>query len=414
MKKLLFIVIVALVAINIWLYAQEKDTVQAEPEIKLELVWEREFEEPVIDFTIGTTKDGEPYPDVVVLGSQLGSKALILDSKEKKLSDLKGLEEGFNFFGISESKNHIIHSWWRHDKEGKEVEECIVYIYDLQGKLLWKTPNIAPTRYPLLSPNGEYLIGPSWAEVLLVKKDGTIKLINPRQNKRRALMRIFFAVSGNSEFWAINFGEPYADESVQVVTYDPYGVELFRKAMEPMGLAYGIAISKNGEMIGVVSPNKKNNFFNLFDKKGNILWTAKGLSSMAEQWIVFSPLDNYVLVTSLGGNLKYFDVSTGQLNWEYSIPKEEISVNQDPGIGFIPHMEIAFSSDENLVVVSGEYKKTNRNCLLVFEKGHGLVSTYSLSPSNRGFLPKTKFTLNGDFYVSNGKKLLKFALRRSK
>jgi len=226
MKKFILTAIIALMAIN-GLYAQ--DTAQAKPQVKLELMWEKEFEEVVTDFALKTTKGGKDYPSVIVLSSQLGSKTVVLDSKGKKLSALKGLEEGFNFFGLSESGNHIIHSWWHHDKEGKEVEECIVYIYDLTGKLSWKTPNIAPTRYPLLAPSGEYLIGPSWAEVLLVKKDGTFKLINPRQNKRRALMRIFFAISGKSDYWGITFGESYADEGVQVVTYDPNGVELFRR-----------------------------------------------------------------------------------------------------------------------------------------------------------------------------------------
>lgn len=408
--------VIALMAINLGLYAQEK--VQGKPlpvqqqtgEIRLELVWEKEFEEAVTDFALDVAKDGEIYPSIIVLGS----KMLILDDKSKVSGDIKGLEGGFNFFSVSESGNHIIHSWWHHDKGGKEVEECIIYIYDLAGKLIWKTSNIAPTRYPKLAPNGEYLIGPSWAEILLVKKDGTLEFINPRQSKRRSLMRIFFAISGTSEFWGISYGEPYADESVQLVTYDHRGAELFRKVMEPMGLAYDLEISNNGEMIGIIAPEKGENFIYLFDKKGNSLWKVGGISR-TNQWIVFSPSDNYVLVADFGGALKCFDTSSGKVIWHHHIPKEEINITQDPGIGFSPHMEITFSPDENFVVIGGRNRKTEANCLLVVECKRGLVSTFSLPSSNRGFLPKTKFVSAGDYlYVTNDKKLLKFTLRRAK
>lgn len=411
MKNMSWLTIIFPVVVAIQVHGQEKNATQVEPGIKLELVWEKEFEEPITDFTLNIAKDGRSYANVVVLGS----KVVILDDKGKKTSEIMGLERGFNFFSVSESGNHIIHSWWHHDKGGKEVEECIICIYDLTGKLLWKTSNIAPTRYPQLSANGEYLVGPSWAEILLVKKDGTFKYINPRQNKRRSLMRISFAISGTSDFWGISFGEPYADESVQVVTYDPNGAELFRKVTEPMGLAYELEISNNGEMIGIIVPEKGENFFYLLDKKGNPLWKARTLSSSTEQWIIFSPSDNYVLVTSLGGALKCFDASSGKEVWQHHVSKKEISANQDPGIGFIPYMEITFSDDENFVIVGGRNRDTNANCLLVFERGRGFVNTFSLPSSNGGYLPKSKFTPVGDcLYVANGDKLLRFAMRRGK
>lgn len=130
--------------------------------------------------------------------------------------------------------------------------------------------------------------------------------------------------------------------------------------------------------------------------------------------IVFSPSDNYVLTADFGGAFRCFDRSTGKLMWYYHISENEMSVDQDPGTGFIPFMEIAFSPDEKFVVVGGRNRKTNTDCFLVFQEDHGLVSSYSLS-SGGGFLPKTKFGPTSDyFYISNGKKLLKFALRRSK
>ena len=410
MKRILLVSIIVLLAIGP--YAQEKDTVQVEPQIKLELVWEKEFESPISDFTLNIAKDDKSYPNVVVLGS----KVVILDDKGKKSIEIKGLEGGSDFFSISESGNHIIHSRWHHDKDGKEVEECIVHIYDLTGKLLWKTPNIAPARYPKLSPNGEYLVGTSWAEILLVKKDGTSKFINPRQNKRRMLMRIFFSISGNSEFWGISFGEPYADESVQVITYTPDGGEIWRKVTEPMGLAYELEISNNGEMLGVVSPEKGKNFFYLFNRKGNLLWRA-GEISRTNHRIVFSPSDNYVLVADFGGDFKLFDTSSGKEIWHHHIAKgtEKIDVDQDPGIGFIPYMEITISDDENFVIVGGRNSKTNANCLLAFDRRRGIVNTFSIPSSNGGYLPKTKFAPAGDYlYVANGDKLLKYAVRRGK
>jgi len=65
MKRLFLSAIIAFLAINLGLYAQEKDTVQVEPEVKLELVWEKEFESPVSDFSL-TEMNSIPVLKVVV------------------------------------------------------------------------------------------------------------------------------------------------------------------------------------------------------------------------------------------------------------------------------------------------------------------------------------------------------------
>lgn len=402
---------VAAMAAGLWVLGVKAQTErqQTKEKVSLELIWEKDFEEPVIDFSIGTTESGEYFPNVVVLST----KVLIFRDQNKKISELKGVDTGANFFSISESGNHIVHSWQYASEDAKELEECMVYVYDLAGKRIWNTPNIAPTRFPKLAPNGDYIIGPSWAEILLVTKEGVLKSINPRQDRKRSLMRIFFAISGDSQFWGINFGEPYADESVQLVVYDANANELFRKVMEPMALAYGLEISNNGEMIGAVAPEKGKNYFYLFDNKGNLLWKAGGISK-ATLLIVFSPADDYVLIASSGGVLKCFDTATGEAVWQQCISKEEINVYQDPGIGFIPHMEVTFSPNGNLVVVGGRNRKTNAYCFSVFENG-SVVGTFYLPTSDGGFLPKANFATTGHYlYVTSGKKLLRFALRGAK
>jgi outer membrane protein assembly factor BamB len=45
----LFITVIALMAISIGLYAQEKDTAQMEPKVELKVVYEKTFDEPIVD-----------------------------------------------------------------------------------------------------------------------------------------------------------------------------------------------------------------------------------------------------------------------------------------------------------------------------------------------------------------------------
>ena len=388
----------------------EKKKEQSRSKVNLELIWEKEFQEAVIDFSIAMSKSGEYFPNVVVLTD----KALVLDHRGEKISEIRGLDKGFNFFTISESGNHIIQSWQYRSQGAKELEQSIVYVYDLAGTLRWKTPNVVPMRFPELAPNGDYLIGPSWAEVLLVKKDGALRLINPRQDERRSLMRIFFAISGDSKFWAISFGEPYQDENVELVIYDPNGDELWRKVLEPMGLAYELEISHNGDMIATVAPGRATNFLCLFDRRGNLLWKAGEISG-TNQRVVFSASDDYVFIADAWGAVKCFATSSGRLIWHDQISKEEIVIFQDPGNRFVPHMEISFCPDGNSIIISGRNMKTNADCLLVFEGEGGLVRTFSLPSSTGRLLPKTKFVPTGEYiYAANGERLSKFALRRAK
>ncbi|MCK4255417.1 PQQ-binding-like beta-propeller repeat protein [candidate division WOR-3 bacterium] len=407
MKGLFIAIIIMLLVIGyLGLNAQKEEMVQTEPEIKLELVWEKEFEEEITDFAINVAKDGETYPGVVTLIS----KALIFSETNEQIKEIKRSPNGSNFFTISESDNHIIHSWQYASEYAKELEECIVSIYDLSGELVWKTHNIAPTRFPKLSPNGKYLIGASYAEVLLVKKDGTFEFINPRKSKRRSLMRIFFTISGDSKFWAISFGEPYADESVQLVVYDPNGDEMFRKVMQPRALAYELEITNDGEKIGVIAPENGKNLFYLFDNNGNLLWKV-GEVSRTDHQIVFSPSNNYVLIADAWGSFTCFETASGKEIWYHNISKEEFIITQDPGIGFIPDMEITFSPDERLIAVGVRNRKTNTDCFILFKSNRGLANTFSLPPSNKGFIPKIKFaSIHNHFYISSCKKILKFSL----
>jgi len=68
MKNFILTAIIALVAISTGLYAQEKDTAQVEPRIKLELVWEKAIPEGIANAVFNKSRAGVLYPSIIVTG----------------------------------------------------------------------------------------------------------------------------------------------------------------------------------------------------------------------------------------------------------------------------------------------------------------------------------------------------------
>ncbi|HEC78923.1 MAG TPA: hypothetical protein ENI34_07255, partial [candidate division WOR-3 bacterium] len=66
MKNVLISTIIALTAISSGLYAQEQGTVQGEIEINLELVWEKKFEEGIVDVAL---YEENLMPKVIITGN---------------------------------------------------------------------------------------------------------------------------------------------------------------------------------------------------------------------------------------------------------------------------------------------------------------------------------------------------------
>jgi len=105
MKNVLISTIIALTAISSGLYAQEQGTVQGEIEINLELVWEKKFEEGIVDVAL---YEENLMPKVIITGNdpRWGCKAVhFFDNEGGEIYSRTLMGTVFDKFG------NVIKSW---------------------------------------------------------------------------------------------------------------------------------------------------------------------------------------------------------------------------------------------------------------------------------------------------------------
>ncbi|MGQ9535484.1 MAG: hypothetical protein ACUVTF_09710 [bacterium] len=424
MRKLfLLATIIAFLAMG--LYGQEKETTQVEPKVhpvrdsvlkdktfsngvKLELVWEKEYEGPVFNFAISTDREGETYPNVVI-----SFKAMIFNNKSMKMKEIKGVEQKYdngktgNIFRLSEYDNYIINLWGYASEE--KVRESKAFIYDLSGKLLWKTENIAPNYFTHLAPNGEYFIGGTIENIIWGDKNGEIKTLINDPNE---IYNGYSAFTEDSRFWALSLGQ--IGKPVQLIVFDSKGNELWRKIIEHDGLAGQVAISRNGRFVSVIDPEGGRfspRFCFMFDINGNLLW--KEQVEPTDYRISFSPNEDYILLCNDRGHIYLFELTDGNLKWNYKIP-DSLYIYQDISTS-IPAIPFAISNDGEYIVMGAREKITNIDQILIFSRDSGFISKFALGRSGSEILPLPKFSKSsGTLFVARGKHISKFALRGEK
>ncbi|UCG91737.1 MAG: hypothetical protein JSV97_11790, partial [candidate division WOR-3 bacterium] len=135
--------------------AEEKETPQAEPEIMLELVWEKRFDGGIFD--VGFNKDREQlYPTWIIEGSFYDAKAIYAINDQGEISFAKGLKKlsaarisrNGEFVGVLEPDSFT-------KKEAEPVGS--VKIYSEQGNVVHKT-NQCWGYWFWVSPYGDEII----------------------------------------------------------------------------------------------------------------------------------------------------------------------------------------------------------------------------------------------------------------
>ncbi len=317
MKRILLVSIIALMATTLGLYAQEKDSAQAEPQIKLELVWEKEFESPVSDFSL-TEINGMPALQVVVTADKVQFLA-----KERKEISTRSLQLNWNeswVYGVSFSRNgeYIGISKYHYGIYGRIQEGSEFQVYDKAGNLLTirvVTDNYKPS---ILLNNGAFLISGVLedARIFLEQLDGTRKLIFDYGDMRPST---YISVAQNSNVFALNVS------GIGVILYDDTGKEIWKRSIENSHAA-GIGISPHGSYIACFGKKWGNTLF-LYTLKGNILW-EKPIGA-GTHFISFSPDEKFLAVYATWSGIWFFSVKEGKLLWRYPADKIGKKINSN-------------------------------------------------------------------------------------
>jgi outer membrane protein assembly factor BamB len=326
MKKLFVSAIIVLVAINLGLYAQEKDMTQAESEVKLELMWEKEFEGVINDYVVETNKIGEALLRVVSFLKDNGKKAevhfLNLKGLATKKSDVELIRlrsepeiGGDVYGGVLTSKNGKYIGLFQVTKRDPErIGEISFHLYDKAGNFLWtKTSwNVRPSMLlsdgSILSFEGEPC---TWSPFALYEKNILRGWLKPNDGEPMEVTGAFDASeNSNIVFNVYDFDK----KEGQVVLYDNTAKEIWRNKFNNWVTASKVCISDNGRII-----TARGGFANTlytFSNDGTLLWQKHiGVGYLQ----IFSSDGSYLAASGPSNRIYYLRATTGDSLWTFIV-----------------------------------------------------------------------------------------------
>lgn len=183
MKNVFIYTIIALMAINLGLYAQKKETTQEKSKIELSVVYEKTFDEPIVDVIFDTVTVS------IEEAKEMGWREEVFTSKEKE----KGEKSVFYHRVVIIGENE------------KQVRKIVFYS---KNEVVKKVISVAPMKERVLvSKNGKYILkakrydelDAGWQGAILYDYDGDVIW---QKNEG-----IFTAVS-NEGYTATGFASP--------------------------------------------------------------------------------------------------------------------------------------------------------------------------------------------------------------
>lgn len=142
MRRLFISAIIAMMAISTGLYAQEEDTAQGEPKVNLKVVYERTFDEPIVDVIFGEA--GVSLNEA----KQMGWREEAFSAEEKSEKTVKIFYPKVVITSRTESIDYP------GEPEG-EMRAKEIKFYDENGQL---TKTVSAGHRLLRSENGRYLV----------------------------------------------------------------------------------------------------------------------------------------------------------------------------------------------------------------------------------------------------------------
>ncbi|KPJ71233.1 hypothetical protein AMJ52_08795 [candidate division TA06 bacterium DG_78] len=355
MRGLFLTTIIASMAINIGLYAQEEEMVQEKPKIELSVVYEKTFDDTVVDVIFDTAtvsieeakqmgwKEGAltiedkakgkvlvSYPKVVFVsrGRELGwyvpesqgssyyVKELRFYDKYSRLQrklDIR-FEEGFEFIHLSPQKKYILvskmPSEYNPEYSGGSLYDCV-------GKRIWEIAGPTPIAvsdegYAVAAhldwqvppnPGGDFYIYDSEGKLI-----STIE--NPDKNKTSPL---FGEYSKDGDYAVISFHAGTVPPTIFLLITKE-GKILWQKELPEN------SFPGRSEEIDIL-PNKGIGVTNAFfiNWQGNLKWKYS-LNLGGNKGCIFSQDEMRFYVYTTYGYLYSFDVYSGSIIWEHREP----------------------------------------------------------------------------------------------
>jgi WD40 repeat protein len=330
MRRLFLSITIALMALNIGLYAQGKDTAHQEPKVKLELVWEKEIPEGVKDFVF---LDENGY-NVFSVQCKNPEKALkekrILMVQDGKLRYFEGdemkivKEVALRGGSITISKNgHNLATieGLERDPSGKGGfvnKPAILRLYNWKGEELAST-QILPEEweyidiYPLGNDN--------MVIVSMVGGEGLYYGIEIYVKRDKNLTKVF---SNKNVSWLVDYDENgeralLVVENKEMVLFNGSGEEDIRYIC-PRPYRKGF-LSPRGNYIVEITAGK---YVMIFDYNGKLI-AEHHVQGQGNYYAAFSPDEKYLLVSPGFRKIYLFETKSGNLVWEYAHPDDRPS-----------------------------------------------------------------------------------------
>lgn len=335
MKKLFLTAIITLMSISLGLYAQEKQTAQTEPKVKL--LWEKEFEDTVRDFSIGELSNGETYVKVLITKNwvhfydekmSIKRRIDLLPERDSPDSLRVILTEGkwkFKRAGIALGSKFIGVYSGIYDREAEENIQAHYEVYDANGKLQWETELIPAGVYPKLSPNGQFLVATHfWIgnKLWFFNRKGLVKEVEIPGDRNLINSRSSFDEASN---FVIASGDPKA---VYVLSFDSLFSETWRYNLGgishiPMPKQLSVSPGKYISVVYCPDPEGRQKipryWLALLDKKGRLLWKKPGYYISR-----FSQDEETLLLIKLrGAGVSLHETKTNRLIYEKNIKNEQ-------------------------------------------------------------------------------------------
>jgi len=396
MRRLFLSITIALMALNIGLYAQ--DTAQAEPKVKLELVWEKEFEGMISDYIVETDEMGEALLNVVSFLKDnekkaevyfLNFKGLAIKKTGVELIRLKLEPEtgGDVYGGVLISKNGKYIGLFQVTKRDPErIREISFHLYDKTGNLLWTKAswNVRPSMLlsdgSILSFEGEPC---TWSLFALYEKDILRGWLKPNDGEPMEVTGAFDASENNNIVFNVY---DFIKKEGQVVLYDNTAKEIWRRKFTNWTTASKVCISDDGRIIAA-----RGGFANIlytFSNDGTLLWQKHiGVGYLQ----IFSSDGSYLAASGPSNRIYYLRATTGDSLWAF-IVKDNRSF-----------FSIAVSNNGEFVAAADgggrrEFPSGDTSTIYLFDKKGNIVWQKDLKIEKER-APNVRFTDDGKYLI---------------
>lgn len=377
-----------MMALSICLYAQENTEKQIDPEVELELIWEKQFEQSIAGYIVDLdSQDMLSLRYVYFIGGGM-AKVHFFDrnGEETNILSLELIKGG----GVLQSQDGEYVGFYEITKGKPGRGERVAFLlYTKDGLLLWEHRRIKGLPFSILN-TGALLCSENpygWDMFTLRGQNRILARINPGDVDEGTGA---FATSRNSNlvFNVLN------KEGGELVFYNAQGSELWRQRFNWLWTGC-VNISDYGKYIAAIGQPSELRL-HMFSSVGNMLWE---LQSKNCEFMDFSPDEEYLAAGIDLSNLHLFKSATGEIVWNYRL---------DDTRSFF---SLAVANEGEFVVATAgrgrrELPAGTQSTIFLFDKKGRVVWRKEMNTKN-GCAPAIRLTHNGKYLlICNSEELI--------